>query len=187
MTSWIYKARITYEAHVIILLCGKKDISNEINTLRKLKKLLKETEGYDTHKKLQVVITSLIKRYDQGGNEDIKSINKNIQSLCTSKGLSFIDNSNIGKLCLNMSKLHLNRTGSSFLPNNFKKFSNALWTSDTFAEIYQRTHKHPTNFLAELKSRRIQNHNNAIFSYLNINFIRNKLTTDEHLDILYVA
>ena len=79
-----------------------------------------------THTKPQVVISGLIKRYDQDFNEDIKSINENIQSLCTSKGLSFIDNSNIDKSCLNRSKLHLKRRGSSFLANNFKKFVNSL-------------------------------------------------------------
>ena len=153
---------------------------------------MKETEGYDTHKKLQVVITSLIKRYDQGGNEDIKSINKNIQSLCTSKGLSFIDNSNIDRSRLNRSKLHLNRRGSSFLANNFKKFVNSLWKSKPFAKICQCTHEPPTNSLAELKSLRIRNHNNVIFSYLSINSIRKKfdnltLIIDEHVDILCVA
>ena len=120
------KPELRHQPDVIILHCGTNDIPNEINTLKKLKKLLKETEGYDTHKKPQVVISGLIKRYDQGFNEDIKSINEKIQNLCTSKGLSFIDNSNIDKSCLNRSKLHLNRRGSSFLVNNFKKFVNSL-------------------------------------------------------------
>ena len=119
------KLELRHQPDVIILHCGTNDIPNEINTLKKLKKLLKETEGYDTHKKPQVVISGLIKRYDQDFNEDIKSINEKIQSLCTSKGLSFIDNSNIDKSCLNRRKLHLNRRGSSFLANNFKKFVNS--------------------------------------------------------------
>ena len=101
---------------------------------------------------------------------------KKNQTLCTSKSLSFIDNSNskIDNSRLNRSKLHLNRRGSSFLANNFKKFVNSLWISDPFLKIYQRTHEHPTNSLAELKSLRIRNHSNDIFSYLNINSIRNK-------------
>ena len=61
-----------------------------------------------------------------------------------------------------------------------------------FAKIYQRTHEHPTNSLAELKSHEIQNHNNIIFPYLNINSIRNKfdnlkLIIDEHVGILCVT
>ena len=99
---------------------------NEINTLKKLKKLLKEIEGYDTQNKSQVAISSLIKRYDQDFNEDIKSVNEKNQSLCTSKGLSFIDYGSIDKSCLNKSKLNLNRKVLSFLADNFKKFLNIL-------------------------------------------------------------
>ena len=120
------KPELRHQPDAIILHCGTNDIPNEINTLKKLKTSLKEIEGYDTHKKPQVVISGLIKRYDQDFNEDIKSINKNIQSLYTSKVLSFIDNSNIDKSCLNRSNLHLNRRGSSFLANTFKKFVNSL-------------------------------------------------------------
>ena len=116
---------------------------------------------------------------------------KKIQSLCTSKDLSFIDNSNIDESCLNRSKLHLNRRGSYFLANNFKKLVNSLWKWNPFPQICQSTHEHPTNSLAALKFLRVQNHNNVIFSYLNINSIRNKfdhlkLIIDEHVDILCV-
>ena len=114
------KPELRHQPEFIILHCGTNVIPNEINTLKKLKKLLKEIEGYDTHKKPQVVISGLIKRYDQDFNEDIKSINEKILSL------SFIGNSNIDKSCLNRIKLHLNRRGSSFLANNFKKFVNSL-------------------------------------------------------------
>ena len=120
------KPELRHLPDVIILQCGTNDISNEINTLKKLKKLLKETEGYETNKKPKVVISSLIKRYDQDFNEDIKSINEKLQSLCTFKGLPFIDNSNIDKSCLSRIKLHLNRRSSSLLANNFKKFVNSL-------------------------------------------------------------
>ena len=80
----------------------------------------------DTHKKIQVVIPSLIKRHDQDFNEDIKSINEKLQSMCPSKGFSFIDNINIDKSCLNRSKLHLDRKGSPFFTKNFKETVNSL-------------------------------------------------------------
>ena len=86
------RPELRHQPDVIILNFGTNDISNEINTLKKFKKLLKKIEGYDTHKKPQVVISSLIKRYDQDFNEDIKSINENIQSLCRSRGLPFSNN-----------------------------------------------------------------------------------------------
>ena len=40
---------------------------------------------------------------------------KNFSVFCSSKGLSFIDNNNIDRSCLNKGKLHLNRQGSSHL------------------------------------------------------------------------
>ena len=65
------KPELRRQPNVIILHCKTNDISNEINTLKELKKLLKEIEGYDTHKKPQVVISSLIKRSDQDGTREI--------------------------------------------------------------------------------------------------------------------
>ena len=72
------KPELHHQPDIIILHCGTNDIPNEINTLKKIKKLLKEIEGYNTQKKSQVVISSLIKRYDQDFNEDIKSINESL-------------------------------------------------------------------------------------------------------------
>ena len=53
------KPELRHQPYAIILLCGKNDISNEINTLKKLKKLQKEIEGYEAYIKRQVVISSL--------------------------------------------------------------------------------------------------------------------------------
>ena len=101
---------------VVIVQCGTNDIPNNINTVKKIKKLVKEIEGNNQENIPQIVIPSIIKRYDQDYNE-IQSINDKLQLFCTSKGLSFIDNNNINKPCLNQGKLHLNRRGSSFLAN----------------------------------------------------------------------
>ena len=111
---------------VIIIHCGTSDVENEINTVKKIKKLVKEIDEYDKQNPPKVVISSLIKRYDQDVNDDIANINEKLQRFCNSKGLSFIDNSNIDRTCLNKGKLHLNRRGSSYLANNFKKFVESL-------------------------------------------------------------
>ena len=47
------RPELRHQPDVIILHCGTNDFRNEINTLKKLKKLLKEIERYDTHKKLR--------------------------------------------------------------------------------------------------------------------------------------
>ena len=102
------------------------DIPNNINTVKKIKKLVKEIEENNHENIPQVVIFNIIKRNDQDCNEEIQNVNDKLQRFCTSKGLSFNDNNNIDKSCLNKDKLHLNRRGSSFLANNFKRFVNAL-------------------------------------------------------------
>ena len=48
------KPKLRHQLDVIILHCGTNDISNEINALKKLKKLLKEIAGYDTQKSLKL-------------------------------------------------------------------------------------------------------------------------------------
>ena len=101
---------------------------------------------------LQVLISSIIKWYDQDYNEEIQSINDKLQRLNISKDFSFIDNNNVDKLYLNKGNIHLNRRGSSFLANNFKKFLNTLWTFEPLAKICPNTHEPPKNSLDELKS-----------------------------------
>ena len=120
------KPELRQKLDVVIVHCGTNDIPNNINTVKKIKKLVKEIEENNHENIPQVVISSIIKRYDQDYNEEIQSINDKLQRFCTSKGLSFIDNKNIDKLCLNKRKHHLNRRDSSFLFHNFKKFVNAL-------------------------------------------------------------
>ena len=110
----------------VILQCGANYIRNNINLVKKIKKLVKEIEENIHENIRQVVISSIIKRYNQDYNEEIQSINDKLRRFCTCKSLSFIDNNNVDKSCLNKGKLRLNGRGSSFLANKFKKFVNAL-------------------------------------------------------------
>ena len=120
------KPALRQKPDVVIVHCGTNDIPNNINTVKKIKKLVKEIEENNHENIPQVVISSIIKWYDQDYNQEIQSINDKLQWFCISKGLSLNDNNNIDKSCLNKGKLHLNRRGSSFLANNFKKFVKAV-------------------------------------------------------------
>ena len=120
------KPELRQKPDVVIVHCGTNDIRNNTNTVKKFKRLVKEIEENNHENIPQVVIFNIIKRNDQDCNEEIQSVNDKLQRFCTSKGLSFNDNNNIDKSCLNKDKLHLNRRGSSFLANNFKRFVNAL-------------------------------------------------------------
>ena len=120
------KPELRHKPDVIIIHCGTNDIENEINTVKKIKKLIKKIDEYDKQNPPKVVISSLIKRYDKDFNDNIADIKEKLQRFCNSKGFSFIENNNIDRSCLNKGMLHLNRRRSSYLANNFKKFVGSL-------------------------------------------------------------
>ena len=58
---------------------------------------------------------------DVDKTDEILVVNDRLQKYCLSKGLLFVDNSNIDTSCLNRGKLHLNRQGTSISADNFRK------------------------------------------------------------------
>ena len=101
------KPELRHKPDIIILHCGTNDITNDVNTVKKMKKLVKETEENDGS--TDIVTLGLIKRFDRNVIDDIERINEKLKGCCIGKGFTFIDNNNINKSCLNRSKLHLNR------------------------------------------------------------------------------
>ena len=92
------KPELRHKPNVIIIHCGTNDIENEINTVKKIKKLVQEIEHeneYDKQNPPKIVISS----YDKDFNDDIANVNEKIQRFCNCKGLSFIDNNNIDRSC----------------------------------------------------------------------------------------
>ena len=71
------KPELRQKPDVVIVHCGTNDIPNNINTVKKIKKLVKEIEENNHENIPQVVISSIIKRYDQDYNEEIQSIKIN--------------------------------------------------------------------------------------------------------------
>ena len=73
------KPELRHKPDVIIIHCGTNDIENEINTVKKIKKLIKEIDEYDNQNPPKVVISKLIKRHSQDFNDDIANINEQLQ------------------------------------------------------------------------------------------------------------
>ena len=67
------KLELRQKPDVVIVHCGTNDIPNNINTVKKIKKLVKEIEENNHENIPQVVISSIIKQYDQDQNEEIQS------------------------------------------------------------------------------------------------------------------
>ena len=84
------KPELRQKPDVIIIHCGTNDIENDM--VKKIKKLVKEIDDYDKQNSPKVVLSSLIKSYNQDFNDDIANINEKLQHFCDSKVLSFIDN-----------------------------------------------------------------------------------------------
>ena len=118
------KPELRHKPDIIILHSGTNDIINDVKTVEKMKKLVEEIEK--NNGSTEIVISGLIKRFDRNAIDDIERINEKLKRWCIGKGLTFIDNNNINESCLNRGKLHLNRRGSSYLANNFKKFIESL-------------------------------------------------------------
>ena len=68
------KPALRQKPDVVIVHCGTNDIPNNINTVKKIKKLVKEIEENNHENIPQVVISGIIKQYDQDYNEEIQSI-----------------------------------------------------------------------------------------------------------------
>ena len=118
------KPKLHHKPDIIILHCGANDVTNDVNTVKKGMKLVKEIQENDGS--TDIVISRLIKRFDRNAIDDIERIDEKLKRWCIGKGLTFTDNDNINESCLNRGKLLLNRRGLSYLANNFKKFVKSL-------------------------------------------------------------
>ena len=87
----------------------------------KIRKVVATVEEMDHEKKIKLDFSSIICREDVDKTNEIIAVNDRLQKYCLSKGLLFVDNSNIDASCLNRGRLHLNRQITSILADNFRK------------------------------------------------------------------
>ena len=71
------KPELRHKPDIAILQCGANDITNDVNTVKKIKKLVKETDENDGS--TDVVISGLIKRFDRNAIDDIERINEKLK------------------------------------------------------------------------------------------------------------
>ena len=110
---------------MIIIHIGTDDIQNNVNTLQKIRKVISSIKEYDTNDNIKIALSSIIHRSDDDFEDKINETNRKVENLCKGKGIIFVNNSNIDRTCLNRSKLHLNKTGTSLLIKNFSKAVNS--------------------------------------------------------------
>ena len=163
---------------MIIIHTGANGIQNKVNALQKVRKVITTIKETDVNNEIQIAFSSVIHRNDQDFEEEIKEINRKLENLCKGKGIKFINNTNIDGSCLNRSKLHLNKSGTALLVKNFSQALKPNWLCSFNDSVTDKT----TNFASAnntsnvslLGNLRMKNPKNIIFSYININSIRNK-------------
>ena len=111
--------------NLIIIHSRTNDIQNNKNTLQKIRTMISSIKEYDTDDNIKIALSSIIHRSDHDFEDKVNEANRKLENLCKCKGMIFVNNSNIDSTCLNRSKLHLNKSGSSLLINNFSKAVNS--------------------------------------------------------------
>ena len=112
--------------NLIIIHIGINDTQNNINTLQKIRYAISSITEYDINDNIKIALSSIIHRSDHDFEDKINETNRKLENLCKGKGMIFINNSNIDSTCLNRSKLHLNKSGTSLLIKNFSKAVNSV-------------------------------------------------------------
>ena len=113
--------------NLIITHTGTNDIQSNVNTLQKIRKVISSIKEYDTSDNIKIARSSIIHRSDHSFEDETNETNRKLENLCKGKGMIFINNSNIDSICLNLSKLHLNKSGTSLLIKIFSKAVNSVW------------------------------------------------------------
>ena len=66
------------KSDMIIIHTGTNDIQNKVNTLQKVRKVITTIKEVDVKNEIQIAFSSVIHRDDEGFEEKIKEINRNL-------------------------------------------------------------------------------------------------------------
>ena len=114
------KPTIRQKPDIVIVHSGTNDLTKDVNTMNRVRKVVAAVKEIDTEGKIKLGFSGIVARGDINKEEGVVSTDKRLEKYCKGNEFFFIDNSNIDASCLNKSKLHLNRKGTSYLGNNFR-------------------------------------------------------------------
>ena len=140
-------------------------------------------------------------REDLEVNDEIVSINNQLESYWNSKNVLFVNNNNMKSSCLDKDYLHLHKPGNSISANNIISALKKVWYSTkhveqinggSFIDASTTSPEYEENINFTLKRLWHSQLNKFIFLCLNINSIRNRFgdvdnIVDRNVDILYIV
>ena len=112
------------KSNTLIIHTGTNDLTNGVNTMKKVRKLVKVVREVDKSEKIKIDFSSIIFRKDKDLEDEPNEVNMKLKTYCEDKGFAFIENDNINESGLNNSKLHLNKKGTNILIQNMKRSFN---------------------------------------------------------------
>ena len=134
---------------------------------------------YRSYPSIQIGFFSIIQRTDNNLSNEIEETNIKSKYYWLIKRFIFVDNDNVNESFLKSSKLHFNKMGTWQLFTNILSSLDKIWYVTTFSigsDITNVQLSASTSISKELKELRIENPIRLIFSYLNIDSIRNKFS-----------
>ena len=134
---------------------------------------------YRSYPSIQIGFFSIIQRTDNNLSNEIEETNIKSKYYWLIKRFIFVDNDNVNESFLKSSKLHFNKMGTWQLFTNILSSLDKIWYVTTFSigsDITNLQLSASTSISKELKELHIENPIRLIFSYLNIDSIRNKFS-----------
>ena len=102
----------------ILLHVGTNDYTKGINTMKNVRKCVEAIRELDNSENIQIGFSSIMHRSHKDFSKEISELNVKLKKYCLGRGFIYIDNDNINESCLNNSKLHLNKKGTSLFSKN---------------------------------------------------------------------
>ena len=99
----------------LIIHAGTTDLTNGVNTMEKVRKLVKVVCEIDESEKIKIGISGVIYRKDKDLEDERNEVNVKLKNYCEGKGFAIIENDNVSEKGLNNSKLHLNKQETNIL------------------------------------------------------------------------
>ena len=134
---------------------------------------------YRSYPSIQIGFFSIIQRTDNNLSNEIEETNIKSKYYWLIKRFIFVDNDNVNESFLKSSKLQFNKMGTWQLFTNILSSLDKIWYVTTFSigsDITNLQLSASTSISKELKELHIENPIRLIFSYLNIDSIRNKFS-----------
>ena len=119
LTDYI-KPIVRKETDFLVIHTGTKDLTNGVNTMKEIIKLVKCVRDLDKDEEVNIGFSSVISISDRNVGQEIRDLNLKLKPYSEGNNLLFVGNVNGEESCFNYSKLHLNCKEIYILCQNIK-------------------------------------------------------------------